>query len=737
MNNLKTYRRIEQDVVAHDLKNALDKLRALINISKRAELMQELDDLDTIYRNMLQYFIRSVKDPHRNEVYENLRVSVLELTDIAIQSKVSPSKNPFLIRKRNFETEMGIDASDLYSSLNRLFFDEELEKIINSEIKFGLEADRETESRKKLVSYIFLNLWFTDKLKEGEANLAEFVRKSETFTWYEKCLIVSAVTMSLIRCFDTRKFRLLQEFSNDPEPELKHRAYTGLFAGLMYYNSRIALHPETREILASFKFEPDVEVNLNHFLLQVLKSLETETINKKLKDEILDEVEKIKPRLTDKLELENLLQGEFGEDRNPDWEKFFEGSSDLFEKLQEMSQLQLDGNDVFMSAFENLKSFFFFNEPANWFLPFYTDNPEMTSILASENAEESGAFFEALNKSFFICNSDKHSFCLNMQSMPHEQRQIISRLFISELEQMAELSEEENILNSPVVTRSIYSRYIQDLYRFFKLHPDRQFFGNIFDEFRDFHNSLLIMSMDGNIGILKSISAYLFEKDHFDKAFEIFRYILNNAGPEQELFEKMGFCCQKSGLYQEAIDYYKKAELFEPDKPWILKKTAYCLRKLQHYEEALQVNLRLLKNDPENLYLHTQAGHCNLDLKKYEEALNHYFRVEFLDTGNIKVCRPIAWCLLMTSKFENAIRYYKIITDSGTESNFYDFMNLGHAEWCNGSLDNAAESYARSLSQTNNEEFFNAFNDDIPMLEKNGIDKNEIRLVLDYLKYKL
>ncbi len=495
------------------------------------------------------------------------------------------------------------------------------------------------------------------------------------------------------------------------------------------------MYPEINDIFTSLSFDPEAEVNLNHFIQQLLKSFETEKINKRLKDEILNEVEKIKPKLADKLELENLLQGEFGEEKNPDWEKFFEGSSDLFEKMQEMSQLQLDGNDVFMSAFENLKNFSFFNEPSNWFLPFYNDNPELFGMVAGENLDEAQAFLDALHNSFFICNSDKHSFCLNMKYMPEEQRKMISRLFISELEQMSELSKEENILNSPVVTRSIYSRYIQDLYRFFKLHPNRRYFPDIFEEFNDFHASNLIRSVSGNGAIIKSIAAYLFEKDHYDKAYSVFEYILNTDGPDQELFEKMGFCRQKSGYYQQAIDFYKKAELYEPDKKWILKKIAHCQRKLLNHNDALELYHHLLKNDPENLYLHTQAGHCLLDLKNYEEALKHYFRVEFLDPGNIKVCRPIAWCLLMTSKFGNAIKYYKMVTER--EGNFYDFMNLGHAEWCNGSLEKAVECYARSMNLAKAGAFFTTLIEDMHILEKHGIDKDDVRLVHDYLRYNL
>lgn len=43
-------------------------------------------------------------------------------------------------------------------------------------------------------------------------------------------------------------------------------------------------------------------------------------------------------------------------DRNPDWEKAFEQSG-LGDKIREMNELQLEGADVYMSTFAQLKSY--------------------------------------------------------------------------------------------------------------------------------------------------------------------------------------------------------------------------------------------------------------------------------------------------------------------------------------------------------------------------------------------
>ena len=94
---------------------------------------------------------------------------------------------------------------------------------------------------------------------------------------------------------------------------------------------------------------------------------------------------KMQPNIEKNLDLENILSEDFSEDKNPDWEKVFEDSPDLLDKLQDFSKMQIEGSDVFMSAFSKLKHFPFFNEVSNWFTPFYKENEYIDMIV--ENYE--------------------------------------------------------------------------------------------------------------------------------------------------------------------------------------------------------------------------------------------------------------------------------------------------------------------------------------------------------------
>jgi hypothetical protein len=273
--------------------------------------------------------------------------------------------------------------------------------------------------------------------------------------------------------------------------------------------------------------------------------------------------------------LDNILSSDYTEDKNPDWERVFEDAPDLLDKLQEISKLQMEGADVFMSAFARLKHFDFFNELVNWFRPFHTDNFIVNEALKKEDFKSS-VFIDGLSNSFFMCNSDKYSFCLNIQFMPELQKSMMMEMFNAELEGIRELQKEDEILNKSTNIKSIYSQYIHDLYRFYKLHPLKNEFLDIFNLKFDFYNSEFFKILITDDKILRNIAEFFFERDYFEQALDIFHFLNDKGDNSLEIFEKIAFCYQKLKKYNEALSFYNKAELYDSNRSWNLKKLALC-----------------------------------------------------------------------------------------------------------------------------------------------------------------
>jgi len=98
------------------------------------------------------------------------------------------------------------------------------------------------------------------------------------------------------------------------------------------------------------------------------------------------------------------------------------------------------------------------------------------------------------------------------------------------------------------------------------------------------------------------------------------------------------------------------------------------------------------------------------------------------------ILRPIAWCSFVLGKFENAQKYYGKLRDENKADKF-DFLNMGHVEWCTNNTESAIKFYkkAYSLGKNDNKSFKQDFSEDIPYLIGHGVPELEIGLMIDYL----
>ena len=733
----RNHQKVVSLIVENKLKDALDVLKELVIQSRRGDYISQFESLNETYQNLLKYTIEGIEDPEQDKIYNHLRVSVLELADLAMQYAFMIDNDKYFYRlKRKIESEIKLIKEDALNSVEDLAFDEELSEVLKSSLETQSNEKADYQNHQNILIRIFNLIWLTDKFKDTDLKLVKSIWEAKSFPWYEQSIIISAVTLSAIRCFDVPKIELLIEYSLNSNNQVKQRALVGLFLTLYIHDKRINFYPALVERIDNLGEMDEIRKNIELIAIQLLKSKETERITKKFEDEIIPEMVKFQPVLKDKLDLDSILSDDFTDDKNPDWERVFEDAPDLLDKLQEISKMQMEGADVFMSAFSRLKSFEFFNEIINWFRPFHTDNFVINEILKKEEQRmDTMAFLDGLSKAFFICNSDKYSFCLNIQYMPDLQKTMMLEMFNAELESIKELQNEDEILNKSAQLQSINAQYIQDLYRFFKLHPLRSELLDIFKLKLDFYNCDFFKLLVKGENILQNIGEFLFERDYFDQALEVYLMMNQKGDNSLEIFEKIGYCYQKLKNYPEALSYYKKAELFEANRAWNLKKLALCNRQLKNYQESLKYYLEAEKLEPDDLYIKTYIGHSWLDLKEYEKALEYYYKVEFLADENKKVLRPMAWCFFVLGNYKKAKEYYERLMEN--EANKYDFMNLGHVEWCTGNRKAALKNYKLSLSRDDNnmKSFMAGFEEDKKYLLQSGIDAKEINFMLDYLKY--
>lgn len=729
------YNDVCQSLADRKLKPAFDLIEKMIDENGLEIFRDEWRNLEQTYHFMLKYTVEGIRDPERQKIYRKLIVSVYELADkINEAARLKKSSSVEYERKRANQNILKPDFENILPQLEEFYVQQELISLVNeAEIKSGGKVEDVKNHQQKMVG-IFNHFWLKDEYSDDEMNFLQQFFASEMIQEAYKAFIISSVVLSLQRYFDEKKFSILFDAYNLQSVELSQRALVGLLINFYRYDSRMPFYPALNGRLLILNEEPGFKNNLERVIIQLIRSRETEKIQKKIRDEIIPEMIKISPNLKDKINLEGLMGEDSGDDKNPEWQDIFKDSPGLMNKMEEFSELQMEGADVFMGSFSMLKMYPFFSEFTNWFIPFFVRNPQIAHLVDSTD-DTYRWFIDALNNAPILCNSDKYSFCFSLQNLPKENREFMAQGMNAEMNQFNEIQKDEEITNPGRKAEFVSNQYIQDLYRFYKLHPRKNDFEDIFKWRFDFHNKVTfenILKEDSKL--LRNIGEYYFNKNYFEEAAEIFEILLA-IEKDGELYQKAGFCYQKSGDYEKALDAYQKADLFGLNKLWNFSKIALCYRNLKQPQKALEYYLEIEKINEQDLNNELNIGHCYLELEQFEEALKCYFKVEYLAPGNKKVWRPLGWCSFVTGKKEQAAKYFQQLVDD--EPGKHDFMNMGHVQWSLGNRKAALEFYKKSISVNNftEKEFFEVFNEDLHHLINQGVEKEDVPIMLDQLRY--
>ncbi len=733
------HKRVCNLVVKRKVKQSFDIMADMLDNVSFGGFKDEFAELQMTYLNILKYTVDGINDPGRQKVYIKLLQSILKLNDKIKQDILAHHSGwyTYSVRARE-EKEERIRGGNIIQSVDDLVFKTRLDDLLSAAEIEKPETEKEhADETERLSGIIFNHLWLTDYYGEAEESLVDILRKSGKFEWHEMASFVSAITLSSLRIWDTAKIDLLAKLYTDLTQHVPERALTGLVLSLYYYDDRLSLYPEVMQMVRKLAENSSFRENCRMVVMQAIRSRDTEKLSKRMNEEILPKVVKLRPRIEEKLDLDGILGENFEDGQNPDWSDMFKDSEEMFKTMEELTNLQMEGSDVYMSAFSGLKKFDFFRDLRNWFIPFYPDHEAVDVIFRDEILGPGiNELAEALYKTPFICNSDKFSLILNMKFLPAEQKSMMLKVFRMELEGLEQMKYDNELTDPSAVFRTNMTQYVHDLYRFYKLSDFKNEFDDLFMSRLDIYNSLFYREVCGSTADDRSLADYFFSKEYYEDALTLYLGVIKTVSDDAELHEKAGYCYQKAGEYEKALEKYTMASIIDP-KQWSLRKMGLCLRKLNRNHEALNIYLRALKSEPDDLNTILMTAHCYLDTGKYDDALKYYFRVEYENPGNVKVLRPIAWCYLMTGKFNEAERYFERLAEAGLTP--HDRINMGHLALCQGNPRKASELYISALEsgEMTVETFINIFNDDTPVLTAHGVSPEDLPIVLDFVLMSL
>ena len=715
------------------LKEALMQLESLLWQCPDWDLRTRLEQLQTSYKYMLEYMKQGANDPERWNLYQKM---VSDTWGIADQSRLLILDNA---SSRYYHEVRRTPKSPDLSNYGLKTILHILESFNDDLAVSGLLSDEKMDEVLKrhedTLKFMFIRTWTNSAWTPEDEEDAKAMLASELLPGDDLCLFVSALTLSLMECFDLRKIMWLLDAYEHPNVNVSQRALVGAMIIFHIYRSRLTFYPELIKRVDLMEEIPSFREDVARIYRQMLLCQETEKIDKKMREEIIPEM------LKNVSSMKNMRFGfeesdEENNDMNPDWEDAFEKSG-LGDKLREMNELQLEGADVYMSTFAALKNYPFFREVHNWFYPFSKQQSNVLKAM-KQAGNQGGSLLDLILQSGFFSNSDKYSLFFTIHQLPQSQQDMM----LSQLneQQVAELAEKSNVETMKKFNErpgTVSNQYLHDLYRFFKLYPGHLDFDDIFTSALDFHNLPILQPYVSDEESLTTIAEYYLRKNYFLDALTIYNR-LSDANQESDiLFQKIGYCKQMNGDIQGALEAYLHADLINPDSKWVIRRIAGCYRTLKQPEEALKYYHRYEAFNPDDLSIQICIGHCHLELKNYNEALKYYFKVDYLDNKSTKAWRPIAWCSFLTGKYDQARNYYKKIMDN--QPNTQDFLNAGHTEWALQNIKGALAFYKKAVEKESGDfsKFQEQFNQDIPDLLVAGIEEAEVPLMMDQLRYSL
>lgn len=703
---------------------ALKHLRTMVDGTTQWDMKEAFNRLDTSYGYLLQYLSQGVSDPQRDTILSQIFAEAYELTDkTVIALAAEQSTHLFYLRHQEYSGR-NLDAmlTDYKAehSKSALINPDDINTTVSINILKRCEA---------IESDIFNKVWSSFPIENADIDVLASALRDNELPSHLKSLILSALMLGLTKFFDAPKLKLLIDsytFIDDDEPKL--RALINAVIILYLYRNRINYYSDLLSSLDEIQKLPSFTSDMQLIFTRLIHSRNTDNISRKMREGIMPELQKMSPDLFNKIKGKSPGTINIDEiEENPQWQEWLDKSG-ITKKLEEFNEIQLEGGDVFISTFSKLKSYPFFNTLSNWFLP-YHDNCSAVTTAFGGKKHPLTALFKVMP---ILCDSDKYSMLLSIASAPESQRNMMFSQFEAQREQFQDLQSEE--AQSVIKMRDIIvNRYIQDLYRFFKLYSRRREFKSIFDTSINLTEVDCLKEYLSDTPTLSVIAEFYFKNGFYNDAITFYRRMVANHDANPHVYQKIAYAYQSLGKYREALKNYSRYELVDSSDAWNTRQMAQCYRSLREIDKAIECYNRALEMSPQSVNLCLNLGHCYLDKGDYDNALHQYYKADFMPKAKHRAWRPIAWCSFLTGKHEQAVNYYeKIINDDTPTSQ--DYLNYGHLLQSMGRIAEAIEKYRKSLAMENNDEeaFAQLYIADAKyMVNKLGVSPGDYALLLD------
>lgn len=717
-----------------NLLEAFTMLKTKIDSLGDWQLQQDLEVARNTYATMLSYIAQGVEDPNGGKIRQDIIRQAYALNDranLGIRLHKTPNdKYCQALRQCRNESfilsEIQTALETTGSQIRELNSSKRQRTSIDTHERENLAQQHDT-----LAGRLFNHIW-TSPLWSGSnyTQYAELISNPDIPT-ADKALAVSATTLAAFELFDPRKLMLLMDAYLDTEADISQRALVGLLLLLIRYDKRMKHYTDITARFNLYVENKQFVTDCFQTLIALQYSKLTDTVSEKMANDIMPAIlksQRYKQSSVIELDAELTKNGE-----NPEWHHDPKDDDKAERKIRQMSDMQMEGADVYLSSFRHLKSFTFFSQIHHWLSIFSFDYPDILSIRDKIQPDVLNIVSMLLNTAPFS-DSDKFSFICMLGSVPQQAHEIIASQIRSQFEEAGIEDFIETGKKRQRSTKGTLRSYIFDLYRLFKVYP---YHTQLFDPFNKQLNNFspiyttTLQPLLANQEETMNMAEFMMRKGIYADALLLF----NNLKPTEreqdaDIWQKIGFCQQKMGQTSAALATYLKAYKLQSTSTWTIQHIAQTAFDAHSYDTALEYTELVLESDGDNPKWLGRKAECLFALERYEESLPTLYKLAYIDEHSERTKEMLAWGQLMNGMTDKAEKIYAELKDDNPSVK--NIVNIAHIHNIKGETKDALELYRLAYVTAKDEnEFRHHFWSLTDYFPKMGIDAERMQLIYD------
>ena len=537
---------------------------------------------------------------------------------------------------------------------------------------------------------------WTAEVVEAAEELMQHPNRSED----TRATVLSAVTLSLLASFDpTQCAWLLRQTEKTLSSLLRVRLCVGLVYIGIHQAAQIALFPSLVQQWKAWTnrevWQEDLRI-VQSTMLASAQSRDTATDASQLMERLsqMPDSSNAQAKQTFMREMASMVA-----------ERFVDGWA---------------GIDIALGGFKRMyRRFPFFQEAANWFIPFSVERPELRHLeeVDSRTLELQHRAFGTTDL-YIIAEMNLASKRL-VEQMPQEMKDKIDEVSAELPDERKDvefnLAEEDTAMlqilrnhrkNSGVadlistesqefrMLKLTYNGYIHDTYRFFHLFVARNEGENPYRDNLLLRDSILFRGAfeeEASLAVLGQLSFAIKDYRHALTFFQLL------PREHRDVRLRLAQCNHATGHYAEAAQLLEQL-VEEEDDESLLRLLSNCYDVLERREDALVSWIRLEQLYPDSLEIAKQLAQRFFDLQLYSDALEQVHKILYHKAEDLDALLLKAQCYLMMGRLEEAQNQYAVLLEKAPD-HLDVLKNAAHCALLLGDIAMAARLYMAHLER--------------------------------------